>query len=271
MPTFFTYIHSQSTKPAIRPEWLRSCFLVEVKPEKNELTKQQKIMRPTKILMCAMVLGAMTFATSKTSAFPLTLKSLSGTITSTAVAGTSITASKSSVVLKKLMPIVSNQVVLNGEPTPPADATIVVDPYQYDSVNVSFHVYLTNSSGYFYSLSSNNVASCNIYDIATTIKNGGSANDTIYVELDIFGTGPDGYFYEFDVSGSGKLSASTNGKTGMVKTTISLKNGAGYGVYQDSDDGVFSGGFNLQGSGIPPTADPYSTFWYANIGSFSGF
>ena len=91
------------------------------------------------------------------------------------------------------------------------------------------------------------------------------------MELDIFGTGPDGYFYEFDVSGSGKLSASTNGKTGMVKTTISLKNGAGYGVYQDSDDGVFSGGFNLQGSGIPPTADPYSTFWYANIGGFGGF
>ena len=218
-----------------------------------------------------MVLGAMTFATNKTSASPLTLKSLSGTITSTAVAGTSITASKSSVVLKKLMPIVSNQVVLNGGPTPPADATIVVDPYQYDSVNVSFHVYLTNSSGYFYSLSSNNVASCNIYDIATTIKNGGSENDTIYVELDIFGKGPDGYDYEFDVNGSGKLSTSTNGKTGMVKTTISLKNGAGYGVYQDSDDGVYSGGFNFQGSGIPPTADLYSTFWYANIGGFGGF
>jgi len=224
-------------------------------------------MKPTEILMCAMAVGAMTFAASKASAFPLTLKSLSGTITSTAIAGTSTTATKYSVNLKKLMLVVSNQVVLNGGLPPPANATIVVDPYQYDSVNVSFQVYLTNSSGYFYSLSSNDIAAFNIYDIATTIKsNGGSENDTINVELDIFGAGPDGSYDEFDVFGSGKLSASTNGKTGIVKMTISLKNGAGLGVYQDSDDGVSSGGFNLQGSGIPPVAGPYSTWWYDNNG-----
>jgi hypothetical protein len=228
-------------------------------------------MKPTKILICAMAVGVMTFAASKASAFPLTLKSLSGTITSTAIAGTSTTATKSSVNLKKLMLVVSNEVVLNGGPTPPANATIVVDPYQYDSVNVSFQVYLTNSSGYFYSLSSNNVAFFNIYDIATTIKsNGGSEKDTINVELDIFGIGPDGLYYEFDVFGNGKLSASTNGKTGIVKMTISLGKGAGYGVYQDSDDGVSGGGVNLQGSGIPPITEPYSTFWYNNFGGFGG-
>jgi hypothetical protein len=48
--------------------------------------------------------------------------------------------------------------------------------------------------------------------------------------------------------------------------TISLKNGAGLGVYEDSDDGVSSGGFNLQGSGIPAVAGPYSTWWYDNNG-----
>ena len=153
-------------------------------------------------------------------------------------------------------------------PTPPANATIVVEPYQYDSVN-GFHVFLTNSSGYFYSLSSNNVAYFNISDMATTIKsNGGSEIDTILVELDISGTGPDGQDYELDVFGSGKLSVSTNAKTGIVKTTISLKSGAGLGIYQDSDDGVSSGGFNFLGSGIPPIVEPYSTFWYFDIAGF---
>jgi hypothetical protein len=88
------------------------------------------------------------------------------------------------------------------------------------------------------------------------------------VELGISGTGPDGYDYAFDVKGSGKLTASTNTKTGLVKTTISLSNGAEYGVYQDSDNGVSSGGFNLQGSGIPPIVEPYSTFWYFDISNF---
>ena len=232
-------------------------------------------MKPIKILMCAMAVVTMTVAASKASAFPLTLKSLSGTITSTANAGTSTTATKYSVSLKKLMLVVSNEVVLNGGPTPPANATIAVDQYQYDSVNVSFHVYLTNSSGYFYSLSSNNIAYFNIYDIATTIKsNGASETDTINVELDIFGTGPDGLYCEFDVFGCGTLSASTNSKTGVVKMTTSLGTslgkGAGLGVYQDSDDGVSSGGFSLQGSGIPSIAGPYSTFWYYNFGGFGG-
>jgi hypothetical protein len=230
-------------------------------------------MKPIKILMCAMAVATMTLAAGKASAFPLTLKSLSGTITSTANAGTSTTATKYTVSLKRLMLVVSNEVVLNGGPTPPANATIVVDQYQYDSVNVSFHVYLTNSSGYFYSLSSNNIACFNIYDIATTIKsNGASETDTINVELDIFGTGPDGLYCEFDVFGCGTLSASTNGKTGVVKMTTSLGTslgkGAGLGVYQDSDDGVSSGGFSLQGSGIPSIAGPYSTFWYFNFGGF---
>jgi hypothetical protein len=105
--------------------------------------------------------------------------------------------------------------------------------------------------------------------MATTIKsNGGSEIDTILVELDISGTGPDGQYYELDVFGSGKLSASTNAKTGIVKTTISLKSGAGLGVYQDSDDGVSSGGFNFLGSGIPPIVEPYSTFWYFDVAGF---
>jgi hypothetical protein len=263
------YINPGLKESIIRLEWLKSCSQVAVRQVQRRIDQTTKIMKPTKILMCAMAVGAMTFAASKASAFPLTLKSLSGTITSTAIAGTSTTATKSSVNLKKLMLVVSNEVVLNGGPTPPANATIVVDPYQYDSVNVSFQVYLTNSSGYFYSLSSNNVAFFNIYDIATTFKsngNGGSENDTICVELDIFGTGPDGLYCEFDVFGSAKLSASTNGKTGIDKMTVSLKNGGGLGVYQDSDDGVSSGGFNLQGPGIPPVAGPYSTWWYDNNG-----
>ena len=69
-------------------------------------------MKPTKfltfVLTFAMAVGVMTFAASKASAFPLTLKSLSGTINSTAIAGTSTTAAKHSVTLKTLMLIVSN-------------------------------------------------------------------------------------------------------------------------------------------------------------------
>jgi len=64
------------------------------------------------------------------------------------------------------------------------------------------------------------------------------------------------------------LTAVTNAKTGIVKMTIVGKNDSGYGVNQDSDDGVSNGGFNLQGTGIPDVSEPYSTFWYFNIGGF---
>jgi hypothetical protein len=224
-------------------------------------------MKPIRFLMCALVMGALTFITSKASAFPLTLKSLNGTITSTAVAGTSSTATKYSVILKKLMLVVSNEVVQNGGPTPPANAVIAVDPYQYDSVH-GFQVFLTNSAGYFYNLSTNNLAYFTINDMATTFKNnanGGTESDTINAELDIFGYDSGGQYFEFDVIGNGKFSASTTGKTGLVKITFSLANGAGRGLYQDSDDGVAGGGFGLQGSGTAPVAGPYSTWWYNNI------
>jgi hypothetical protein len=196
----------------------------------------------------------------------LTLKSLSGTITSTGVAGTSNTATRSAIVLKNFMLVVSNQVVLNAGPTPPANATIAVDPYVYNSTLTTFLVYLTNSTGYYYDLSTNGIAFFNISDMATTLKNAGvSESDTLYMELNILGTGPDGYDYNFDVLGSGKLSAGTSVKTGIVKTTISLGNGAGPGEYKNSDDGVSGGGFSLLGSGTPPVDEPYSTWWYDNI------
>jgi hypothetical protein len=226
-------------------------------------------MKKFQFLSCLLA-GFVLLAAGKASAFPIALKSVSGTIMSTPAIGSSnITALKYSVNLKTLMLIVSNQVVLNGGPTPPANAAINLDPYSHDSV-YGFRVYLTNSTGYFYSLSSNNIAYFNISDITATINRPGtSEKDTMLAELDIYGKGANGTFYEYYVSGSGSLSSSINTKNNIMNLGMSLKSGAGHGVNQNSPEGISAGGFVFQGSGIPAVLQPYSTFWYHSIAGYN--
>jgi hypothetical protein len=217
-------------------------------------------MTQTKSLLLAVAVGALTFAAVKASAFPLYLTTLSGTVSYTpsydALSDTNVAKySTVAVNLKKMMLILSNEVFLtSGGTTVPADARLAVDPYDNAT-------YLTNQSGFYYGLSSTN-AYFQIYDIATSFKgnvSGGSEKDKVIIYFYIFGRGPDGLYYDTDVYGVGSLKYTLNGSTGSM--TISLK-GADYGEIASSDDGVFTGGITLKGSGTPEWPGAFSISWY---------
>lgn len=226
-------------------------------------------MKFTPTLLSATIAGVLTLGAIDAAAFPLYLTSLNGRITCTANYGpystnldnvdlTSNKVTRASVNLKKMMIVVSNQVYRTtaGGTVVPTDAKIVYDPY----VN---QTYLTNSSGFSYSLSG--IARVEIDEIATSFRgnnSGGSENDTILVWIDIYGYGPDDLYYEFEVYGQGKLVFTLNGKTQMGKMRISLSNGSDYGEYQSSDSGVTRGGFKMKGAGEPEWAGPYSIYWW---------
>ena len=221
-------------------------------------------MKLTKIMLCAAIAGAMTLAASKVSAFPLMLSSDSGQLNTTAYYGTTSATTTNKITkvsynLKTLFVIITNQVALNSTNPVPKAYSLMYDPY-------TKVVYLTNNVGYFYNLS--NIVTVSIYDIATAFNgtaNGGSENDVIGVELDVFGHGPDGLYYEAESYGTGTLTTSL-GSTGVAKMTISLKNGSGYAEFQTSDDGnVKKGKFSFSGSGIAPVGGlPYSVWWWLN-------
>jgi hypothetical protein len=218
-------------------------------------------MKLTNILLSATVAGAMAFAASKASAFPLKLTSLSGTFTVTsnytAIASTNkATAIKKSFNLKNVMTVITNQVFLNSGTNPPTGSYVVYDPYLSKT-------YLTNSDGYYYNLSG--IVYVDVYYIATTFNGnnggGGSENDTCIAEFEAYGYGPDGLYYEVEMDESlGSIKVNYNGNTGIAKMTISGK-GAYYGEYQNTDEGVASGKFTLTGTGTPEWEGPFSVYW----------
>jgi hypothetical protein len=189
---------------------------------------------------------------------------LSGTITATDSYGTNADTTTSpakvgAINLKKILTLVSNEVFLDYATNTPANAKIAYDPY-------AFVTFLTNSSGFYQSLSSpSNIVSLTIYDIATTFhgtsNNGVSENDKIIVWLEV---NADNAGYAFWLYGQGALTYGLNGTTGKAKMSISLSNGGDYGELQHSGhtgDGTSKGSFTLSGSGVPPVNDPYSVFW----------
>ncbi len=91
------------------------------------------------------------------------------------------------------------------------------------------------------------------------------------MELEVYGRGPDGLYYEFDIYGAGKLTAAYGGKavavatkTSTVKMTMSVQNGSGYAEIQSSDDGIVSNGqFTFTGTGTAPSyVFPYAANWW---------
>jgi hypothetical protein len=217
-------------------------------------------MKNKSILLGALILGASIFAAGKASAFPLYLTSASGTISYTPIYNNLSTSNSThistvAVNMRSIMTVVSNQVFLNDAVIVPKDAMIAYDPY----ANVT---YLTNSTGFSNNLSG--IVSVNLREIATSFRqgnNGTSENDKVLVSLRVRGTAPDGLYFEINFQGRGTLlfSADKNNKGSMA---ISLAQGAGYGAYKDSDDGVSSGGFAFRGKGTPEWSGPYSTWWY---------
>jgi hypothetical protein len=220
-------------------------------------------MKKRNILLGALIFGASVFAVGKSSAFPLFLTSASGTISYTPsyslLSNTNVAKiSTVSVSMKNLMTVVSNQVFLSSgtnQLRAPKDAMIAFDPY----TDIS---YLTNKSGFYHNLSG--IVRVDLQDIATAFKgnnNGGSENDKILVYLDVWGHAPDGSYFEFWVSGQGSLQYSVE-KHNKDSMSISLSNGADYGEYKSSDDGVSTGGFTFKGTGTAEWSGAFSTWWY---------
>lgn len=232
----------------------------------DETLNNPNPMKFKKMLFRLAITGAMTLATAKVSAFPLYLTSLNGSISSTANYGstdstTSNRASLVSINLSKMLTVVSNQVFLDTGVNPPGDAKIALEPS-------TLHLYLTNSSGYFQDLTANHEASFRIRDIATTFAtNGLTESDRIIADLDLFGTGADGLYYEFRVRGSASLVINVNSGSGVGVMSINMagSNGSGYGSYKSSDDGVSVGGFSMKGSGTPEWNSAYSVYWSNNL------
>src|ERR1700690_1986580 len=175
-------------------------------------------MKLTKILLATAIVGAMAFAASKASAFPLTLKAFNGTANTTAYYGptnnpsaTSNKIDKVSFNLKKILTVVTNELKLRGSNVPAA-YTLMYDPF----LNVT---YLTNNLGYYAKL--NGIVDVYFWDIATSFKgtaNSGSENDVIDAELWVHNAHPPGSATTVDIDawGAGTLTSSINSK-GVVK------------------------------------------------------
>lgn len=221
-------------------------------------------MKLTKILLCAAVAGAMTLAAGKVSAIPLELTSLTGTISATPSYSAISNTNKAHYItetidMKKIMLIVSNQVAIDNHGTNlvPKDAKIIYDPYRS-------RTYLTNSLGYYQNLSG--IAYFNIRDIATSFKGSvsadGAESDKIVLYVDIYGYGPDGLYYEFELRSSvGMLSYNITGGGTKVNMSITAT-GSGYGELKGSDEGVATGKVVLAGKGTPEFSGPFSLWWW---------
>ena len=225
-------------------------------------------MKLTKILVCTALAGAMAFAATKASAFPLTLTADSGTMNLTVFYGptnnptiTSNKIAKTTYNLKSVFACITNEIHLRGSTTPLA-YSLKWDP---DTGST----FLTNSTGYFYDLSGSNIAVVNIGDIVTSFK--GSANltsgtesDVINVEFRVVARPPGDAVNPttFDAFGGGTLSASLT-KTNIAKMTISGK-GGGFAAQKGSDDGVITGSsFSFTGTGTAGIGLlPFSIYWF---------
>lgn len=220
-------------------------------------------MKLTKTVICAAVAGAMAFAASKASATPLYLKSISGVVTvtpdySALSSADSAKPTSKRFNLKQIMPFASNRVFAATGTIVPAGSKIAWDPY------VSFECFFTNSSGFHTNISG---FEARIIEIATSFKGnssgGGIEKDTIVIGLWISGDDANGQFFKISQDyGTGTLTASLNGNTGVGTTTIKSK-GGGYGSYLDSDDGVSYSTAVWSGKGIPQWgAMPFSVWWW---------
>ncbi|MDB6026981.1 MAG: hypothetical protein JWM68_3204 [Verrucomicrobiales bacterium] len=217
-----------------------------------------------KTLLCSLVTALVALAATDASAFPLYLNSLTGTLTTTAQYGstadtTSNRVTIATVTLKQAMSVISNTVTTASGTNVPADAKVAYNPY-------TGITYLTNSSGYFYDLSTPGTAKAQLEDIATsfhktTLPPGGTETDTIVLWFRVSGTGTDGKAYYFSIYGKGRLTFSIANSTGRGPMTIS-GNGADYGRYKSSDDGVGNGTVSFSGSGTPEWGNnPFSVWW----------
>ena len=160
-------------------------------------------MRKLKLWMGMAVFSVLALAGDRLAAFPLTLTSVHGTITSTHTYGTDATTSsnlalKVSVTLRHIITVLSNEVFLDLGTNPPANMRIALDPY-------TGGLYLTNSSGFFYDIEGNGLGSFRIRQLATTFNRTTLAEqDVVLVDLNFNGREPGGASFDFSLREIGR-------------------------------------------------------------------
>ena len=215
------------------------------------------------------------FASDKALAFPLILKNISGKLTTTAYYGTNAetTASEYTVErfnLKDVMFLITNTVKsISPDITLPEKVSLAVDLYDtnFPVYGPSRNdVYLTNDTGFYFSLSASNLASFSINSIVTKFKensNGASSEkDVVLANLTIyFIHDQNGKFYEIGIAGTGELNMSLN-KNSTAAMDL-LVNGEGAGESHSSAAGICNGKFTFEGVGVPPPDGfPFSVYWH---------
>jgi hypothetical protein len=235
-------------------------------------------MKTSKILLCSVLAGMIAFAAGNASArseimtsMPLKLMSVSGTAYTTAnYDGTKTTTpyNQMSFNTKNVMDLIAGIIKERTGKVVPKDVELIYDPI-LDST------YLTNKFGYYYD--TGNFAYVYFYDIATSYRGtfyNGSENDIVGVEFDVYGYNTDGLYYEFEIYGTGNLTASFTGnmaalltKSAATRMNLTLKNGTGYAEYQSSDSGMVGDGqLTFSGMGaVPSYAFPFSAYWWNYI------
>jgi len=222
-------------------------------------------------LLCIAMAGTFALAASKTSAFPLEVKSLSAKITVNTNFDALYTNNVAkpltkSVNLKQVMTLITNAVSRITGTNAPADVKLCWNPYN------SNYMFLTNKSGYYQSIQLNNSSNMYFYayayveDMATSFKlnskGGGSENDDIIFYLDIYGRDLNtNYFEIYQDYGMGTLSLNASNTNKPATMTITSK-GGGYGEIYNSDEGISSGSITFKGSGEPEGDEPYSLWWW---------
>lgn len=220
-------------------------------------------MRKLKLAIGTAVFGILLCVGNRLAAFPLTLTSITGTITSTAHYGvdattTSNLASKVSVTLNHVITVLSNEVFLDLGTAAPPDMRIVLDPY-------TGGLYLTNGSGFHYDIKGNGFGNFRIRDVATTFNTTADVEqDVMIVDLAFNGREPNGQSFEFDLRGSAKFKFTIN-SSGLGTESLLGKGGSGYGEVNSSDSGVALGSFKAAGSGVPEWSGPFSVYWWNNF------
>lgn len=209
------------------------------------------------------ILAISLIGAGQANAFPLTLTSLSGVITSTAhygldAASTSNTAVRVTVTMPQVLTVLSNEVFLDRGTSAPPDMQIALEPY-------TGGLFLTNNAGFYYDIEGNGLGNFRIRDIATT--DGGSPlkeSDLAIVSLDFQGHAPNGQYFDFELRGSTSLKYQINGD-GTGTMSLVAKKISGYGEFNTSDSGVSIGGFSAKGTGVPEWSGPYSVYWWNNF------
>ena len=219
-------------------------------------------------LLSVAVAGTFMLAAGKAPAFPLILQSLNGKLITTAQYGLTAGTTTNDYTIrtfsaKQVMFLITNTVKsINPAVELPTKVALAVDPYTDE-------VFLTNSEGFYFSLTASNLAAFSVGEIATKFKGanrGPVESDQANVLLNIRLVHDQNYkYYEFDIVGHGKLNVTVD-KNGVGTMTLAVTSSFGSGIDQDSAPGICDGGFRFRGSGVPPVDGlPYSVYWWNNL------